>query len=91
MIEIVKEAEVAPAKPAAKAVSGNKVTAPLPGRVISVLVKAGDKVAVGQDVVILEAMKMENNISSDYAGTVQQVLVAEGDTVAADAVLVIVE
>ncbi len=91
LIEIVKEAEVAPAKPAAKAASGNKVTAPLPGRVISVLVKAGDKVSVGQDVVILEAMKMENNISSDYAGTVQQVLVAEGDTVAADAVLVIVE
>ena len=91
LIEIVKESEVVAAKPAAKAVSGNKVAAPLPGRVISVLVKAGDKVAVGQDVVILEAMKMENNISSDYAGTVQQVLVAEGDTVAADAALIIVE
>ena len=91
LIEIVKEAEVVVEKPAAKAASGNKVTAPLPGRVISVMVKAGDKVTAGQDVVILEAMKMENNISTDYAGTVQQVLVNEGDTVAADAVLIIVE
>ena len=90
LIEVVKETEVAAAKPEAKATAGNKVTAPLPGRVISVKVKVGDKVAAGQDVVILEAMKMENNISSDYAGTVQQVLVAEGDTVAADAVLIIV-
>ena len=91
LIEIVKESEVVVEKPASTAVTGNTVNAPLPGRVISILVKAGDKVAVGQDVVILEAMKMENNISSDYAGTVKQVLVNEGDTVAANAVLVELE
>ncbi len=90
LIEISKEAEVVAEKPAAKAATGNSVNAPLPGRVISILVKVGDKVAAGQDVVILEAMKMENNISTDYAGTVQQILVAEGDTVAADAALIIV-
>ena len=45
----------------------------------------------GQDVVILEAMKMENSIMSDYAGTVKQVLVAEGETVAVDSQLVEIE
>ena len=91
LIEIVKESEVVVEKAASTAVTGNAVNAPLPGRVISILVKVGDKVAVGQDVVILEAMKMENNISTDYAGTVKQILVQEGDTVAADAKLVVVE
>lgn len=63
----------------------------MPGRILSVLVKPGDKVTKGQDVVILEAMKMENSITSDYAGTVKQVLVAEGDTVAVDSQLVEIE
>ena len=78
----------APAAP--KAVVGNKVVAPLPGRVISLKVKEGDAVNAGDEVVILEAMKMENSITSDYAGTVLKVAVAEGDNVATDAVLIIV-
>ena len=86
------EAPVAPkAEPVApKAVVGNKIVAPLPGRVISLKVKVGDVVNAGDEVVILEAMKMENSITSDYSGTVQQVAVAEGDNVATDAVLIIV-
>ena len=83
LIEIEKEV--------ATPITGNTVNAPLPGRVISIVVKVGDKVKAGQDVVILEAMKMENNISSDHAGTVKQILVSEGDTVAANAVLVEIE
>ena len=79
----------APAAPKAAA-TGNKIVAPLPGRVISLKVAVGDAVAAGQEVVVLEAMKMENSITSDYAGTVQAILVAEGDNVATDAVLVIV-
>ena len=86
LIEIGEEVKLEPATPTA--VTGNTVNAPLPGRVISISVKVGDKVAAGQDVVILEAMKMENNISSDYAGTVKQILVNEGDTVAANAPLI---
>jgi biotin carboxyl carrier protein len=86
LIEIGEEVKQGPATPTA--VTGNTVNAPLPGRVISISVKVGDKVAAGQDVVILEAMKMENNISSDYAGTVKQILVNEGDTVAANAPLI---
>ena len=80
-----KEAPAAP-----KAVVGNKIVAPLPGRVISIKVKVGDTVNAGDEVVVLEAMKMENSITSDYSGTVQQVLAAEGDNVATDAVLMIV-
>ena len=78
----------APAAP--KAVVGNKIVAPLPGRVISLKVKEGDAVNAGDEVIILEAMKMENSITSDYSGTVLQVAVAEGDNVATDAVLIIV-
>ena len=78
----------APAAP--KAVVGNKVVAPLPGKVISLKVKEGDTVNAGDEVVILEAMKMENSITSDFSGTVQQISVAEGDNVATDAVLMII-
>ena len=78
----------APAAP--KAVVGNKVVAPLPGRIISLKVKEGDAVNAGDEVIVLEAMKMENSITSDYSGTVLQVAVAEGDNVATDAVLLIV-
>jgi biotin carboxyl carrier protein len=86
------EAPVAPKVEAAapKAAVGNKIVAPLPGRVISLKVKEGDAVNAGDEVVVLEAMKMENSITSDYSGTVLQVAVAEGDNVATDAVLIIV-
>ena len=93
LIEIDDTAKAAPAAaPAAPkaAVVGNKVVAPLPGRVISLKVKVGDAVSAGQEVVVLEAMKMENSITSDYAGTVLEVLVAEGDNVASDATLLVI-
>ena len=67
------------------------MTAPLPGKIIALKVKVGDKVKAGQEVVILEAMKMENSITSDVAGTIKQILVQEGDNVATDAILVQVE
>ena len=84
-------AAAAPApKPAAR-ITGNTVLAPLPGRVIDVLVKVGDEVKAGQEVVILEAMKMENAIETDYAGKVKQVLVESGQTVQTDTVLLEIE
>ncbi len=75
------------AKPQA-VVTGNPVTAPLPGRILEVLVKVGDKVVEGQDVVVLEAMKMENSIATEFSGEVKAVFVQPGDTVPTDAVLV---
>lgn len=91
ILEISEEAPTAAATAAPKAaVAGNKVVAPLPGRVIALKVKEGDSVAAGQEVAVLEAMKMENSITSDYAGTVLQVVVAEGENVATDAVIMII-
>ena len=89
ILEIGDAAEVVTAAPQA-AVAGNKVVAPLPGRVISLKVAVGDSVAVGDEVAVLEAMKMENSITSDYAGTVQQIVVAEGENIATDAVIMII-
>ncbi len=78
-------------KQAAQPITGDTVVAPLPGRVIEIKVKVGDKIAVGQEVVVLEAMKMENSITSDFAGVVKQILVSEGDAVQADSILIEVE
>lgn len=88
------EAEAAAAKDKEEAflpVVGKLVNAPLPGRILSIDVKVGDKVDRNGDVLVLEAMKMENTITSDYAGTVRQIFVNVGDAVAADQRLVEIE
>jgi len=64
------------------AMSGNALTAPLPGVVLEVFVKVGDKVEAGQVVLVIEAMKMKNSIRSFFSGTVSEVLVNAGQTVA---------
>ena len=80
-----------PARETQAVITGNVVTAPLPGRIIELKVKVGDAVKAGQEVAVLEAMKMENAITSDFAGTVKQILVRQGQTVATDAVLMEIE
>ncbi len=67
------------------------VKAPMPGRVVRLLVEAGDDVAEGQGVVVIEAMKMQNELKSPKAGRVARVGVAVGDTVGSGDVLVVVE
>ena len=79
-----------PAAPAAAA-SGLKVTCPLPGTIISLNVKEGDTVAAGQTLLVLEAMKMENNIDAERGGVVKQVLVSAGATVMEGDVLLVIE
>ena len=74
-----------------KPITGKTVEAPLPGRVLEVCVKVGDVVKRGQTIVILDAMKMENNITTDYAGTVKQVIAEVGEAVPANAILAEVE
>ncbi len=76
--------EEAPAAPA----GAQSVEAPMPGNIWKVLVKAGDQVEEGQALVILEAMKMENEISAPAAGTVAKVHVDEGASVDSGDVLV---
>jgi len=70
------------------ALGGNTLTAPLPGSVIEVFVRTGDKVEAGQVVLIIEAMKMKNSIRSIFSGTVAEVLVSAGQSVAHKQVLV---
>ena len=86
-----KPAPAPAAKPAAAAVAvdGHAIKTPLPGVIIDVKVNVGDTVAKGQTVVVLEAMKMENNINADRDGKVTDIRVAKGDTVADGAVLVV--
>ena len=80
------------AKPVAAApTGGHSIKTPLPGVIIDVKVNVGDTVAKGQTVIILEAMKMENNINADREGKVTAIQVAKGDTVADGAVLVVLE
>lgn len=61
--------------------TGTKITAPLPGTITEIKVKVGDTVKDGDTVVVLEAMKMQNNIEAEGNGTVTAILVNKGDTV----------
>jgi biotin carboxyl carrier protein len=67
------------------------VTAPMPGKVVRLLAQLGTTVTAGQALVVVEAMKMQNELRSPKSGKVVSVPVHEGDTVAAGDVLVVVE
>ncbi len=67
-----------------------QVIAPMPGKIVRVLVKPGEEVETGQGIVVVEAMKMQNSVRSPRSGTVERVLVAEGQAVNAGEVLAII-
>lgn len=67
------------------------VTAPMPGKVVKLLVGEGSEVEAGQGLVVVEAMKMENQLASNASGTVKSVLVSAGDSVEAGQALVLIE
>jgi biotin carboxyl carrier protein len=67
---------------------GAKVTAPLPGTITEVKVTVGQAVKAGETVIILEAMKMQNNIEAENSGTVTSILVGQGDAVMEGATLI---
>ncbi len=68
-----------------------KVKAPLPGNIMKVFVKEGDKVGIDDNLLIYEAMKMENTLKSEKEGVVRSVSIKEGDAVLQDAVLMEIE
>ena len=80
----------AAARPASSGATG-AVKSPLPGIILSVNCKVGDDVKIGQKLLVLEAMKMENAINSDREGKVKEVLVAAGEAVLEGNDLIIVE
>jgi biotin carboxyl carrier protein len=68
-----------------------RILAPMPGKVVRVLARVGDEVAIRQPLVVVEAMKMENELGSPKAGRVKEVSVQEGQSVEAGRLLVVVE
>lgn len=72
-------------------ITGFVVEAPLPGKIIEINVKVGQIIARDEAVATLEAMKMENSITSDMAGTVKRIFITEGDVVATHAPLFEIE
>lgn len=82
--------EAAPAAPAALPENGKKVGAPMPGSIVDVCVSVGQTVAAGDRLIVLESMKMENDIVAESAGTILGIGVSKGDMVnAGDTLLVI--
>ncbi len=87
-------APAAPAHPAAAhpepSAADDAIRAPLPGMVVAVRVEVGQKVKAGEVVLVLEAMKMENDITAPMAGTVKQVLASKGTAVSLGDALVVI-
>ena len=79
------------ATPAANVNTANAVKAPLPGTITSINVAVGDEVSAGDTVVVLEAMKMQNNIEAEKSGKVTAICVKQGQAVLEEDALVVIE
>ena len=80
----------APAAAAPATAGGTEIKAPMPGTVLRILVNVGDAVKKGDDIIIIEAMKMEQSIKASADGKVAAINVAQGDTVESDQVVAII-
>lgn len=80
--------ESAPAP--APSVDGNAVKAPMPGNILKISVTVGQKVSEGETLLVLEAMKMENEVTADRSGTVTGIIAAKGQTVETGDPLVVI-
>lgn len=83
--------EMAASRDASGGHGRQQILAPMPGKVVRVLVQAGDTVEAGQGIAVVEAMKMQNEMKSPKAGVIAEVRTSEGATVAAGDVLAVVE
>jgi biotin carboxyl carrier protein len=90
-LEVLTPAEAVEAVSAARDSGPSRVMAPIPGKVVAVKVEPGDEVEPGQALVVLEAMKMENELAADQAGKVAAIHIAAGDTVEGGELLVELE
>ena len=80
----------APAAPQAVSAQGTQIAAPMPGTIININVSAGQTVKAGDVLIILEAMKMENDITAPCDGVVKQIVTTKGATVNTDDVLLVI-
>lgn len=87
------QAVSAPATESSGSSSGGsaQVLAPLPGLIVNVMVKVGDQVKAGQKIMVMEAMKMENDINSGINGTVKTLNVKSGDNISEGDILAVIE
>jgi biotin carboxyl carrier protein len=90
-LEVLTPSEAVEAASAAREVGPSRLTAPIPGKVVAVKVEPGEEVERGQALVVLEAMKMENELAADQAGKVAAIHVASGDTVEGGEILIELE
>ena len=88
---VVRNLRRSPGQGQASAGGSGDVTVPMQGTIVKVLVEVGQQVEAGQAVVVLEAMKMENQISAERDGTVKEIKVAAGDTVGGGDVVAVIE
>jgi len=70
---------------------GHAIRAPMPGKIVKTLVAEGDKVTAGQGIIVIEAMKMENELRAAIDGTIKKIRTAEGDNVESGEELVLIE
>ena len=90
-LEAARNARMGGGAAGAGIVGPAKIDAIMPGKIVAVKVKVGDEVVEGQGVIVLEAMKMENELASPKAGKVTEVHVVEGQSVDSGAILVVIE
>ena len=83
-------APAAPAAPQAVSASGTQIVAPMPGSIVNINVSAGQAVKAGDVLIVLEAMKMENDITAPCDGVVKQIVTSKGATVNTDDVLLVI-
>ena len=88
---VINGRRVAGDAPGDAAGGASRLTAPMPGKVVRVLVAPGDQVEARQPLVVVEAMKMENELAAPRAGTVTEVPVTEGMSVEAGRLLAVIE
>lgn len=87
-VESARMRAAASVRGAKSSAGAGAVLSPMPGKVVKVLVSAGDAVEIGTPLAVVEAMKMENELVAEKAGTVQKILVAPGDAVEGGAMLI---
>jgi acetyl/propionyl-CoA carboxylase alpha subunit len=90
-LDVLSPAEAVEAVGGGRESGPSRLTAPIPGKVVAVKAAPGDEVAAGQSLVVLEAMKMENELAAGKAGRVTAVHVVDGDTVESGELLVEIE